>query len=109
MARLFAYERQHDEPSATYRAFVRNLVFYTNVKQTNLVDDRETIEFLKRPERVLCVLPEDALRPLEREHGLRVRRLGSVQYFNPSGVRLRTLFSPEPERDLETVWLISNQ
>ena len=109
MARLYARERQNNEPSATYKAFVRNLVFYTNVKQTNLIDDREAIEFLKQPERVLCVLPEDALRPLESQHGLKVRRLASVTYFNPSGVRLRTLLSPEPERDLETVWLISNQ
>jgi 4-amino-4-deoxy-L-arabinose transferase-like glycosyltransferase len=109
MARLYARERQHNEPSATYKAFVRNLVFYTNVKQTNLIDDREAIEFLKQPERVLCVLPEDQLRPLELQHGLKVRRLASVTYFNPSGVRLRTLLSPEPERDLETVWLISNQ
>ena len=60
MARLYARERQNNEPSATYKAFVRNLVFYTNVKQTNLIDDREAIEFLKKPERVLCVLPEDA-------------------------------------------------
>jgi 4-amino-4-deoxy-L-arabinose transferase-like glycosyltransferase len=109
MARLYARERQNNEPSATYKAFVRNLVFYTNVKQTNLVDDRETIDFLKQPERVLCVLPDDALGPLERQHGVKVRRLASVTYFNPSGVRLRTLLWPQPERDLETVWLISNQ
>jgi hypothetical protein len=109
MARLYARERQNNEPSATYKAFVRNLVFYTNVKQTNLVNDREAIEFLKQQERVLCVLPDDALGPLEREHGLKVRRLASVTYFNPSGVRLRTLLDPEPEHDLETVWLISNQ
>jgi hypothetical protein len=109
MARLYARERQNNEASATYKAFVRNLVFYTNVKQTNLVNDLEAIEFLTKPERVLCVLPEDVLRPLERQHGLKVRRLASVTYFNPSGVRLRTLLSPEPERDLETVWLISNQ
>jgi 4-amino-4-deoxy-L-arabinose transferase-like glycosyltransferase len=109
MARLYARERQNNEPSATYKAFVRNLVFYTNVKQTNLIDDRDAIEFLKKPERVLCVLPEDALRPLESQHGVKVKRLASVTYFNPSGVRLRTLLDPEPERDLETVWLISNQ
>ena len=45
MARLYARERQNNEPSATYKAFVRNLVFYTNVKQTNLIDDREAIEY----------------------------------------------------------------
>ena len=108
MARLYARERQNNEPSATYKAFVRNLVFYTNVKQTNLIDDREALWFLNQPERVFCVLTEDVLRPLETEHGLKAKRLASVTYFNPSGVRLRTLLWPEPERDLETVWLISN-
>ena len=109
MARLYAQERQHGEPSATYQAFVRNLVFYTNVKQTNLIDDQETMQFLNRPERVLCVLPEDVLLPLEQKHGVKVQRLGSVLYFNPAGVRLRTLLWPQPEHDLETVWLISNR
>ena len=35
MARLSARERQNNGSSATYKAFIRNLVFYTNVKQTN--------------------------------------------------------------------------
>lgn len=109
MARLFAEERHANEPSGTYKAFVRNLVFYTGVKQTDLVDEREAVDFLSQSQRVLCVMTEDDLVPLERSHGLRLRRLGAVSYFNPSGVRLRTLLSPEPERDLETVWLVSNQ
>jgi 4-amino-4-deoxy-L-arabinose transferase-like glycosyltransferase len=109
MARLFAEERRAAEPSGTYKAFVRNLVFYTGVKQTDLVDEQEAVEFLKQPHRVLCVMTEDDLVPLERSSGLRLRRLGAVSYFNPAGVRLKTLLSPEPERDLETVWLVSNQ
>jgi hypothetical protein len=32
-----------------------------------------------------------------------------VLYFNPAGLRLRTLLEPQPERDLETVWLVTNQ
>jgi 4-amino-4-deoxy-L-arabinose transferase-like glycosyltransferase len=109
MARLVSSVRQHGEPSGTYRAFVRNLVFYTGVKQNDLVDEREAVEFLTRPERVLCVMPQDLLEALERSHGLELRRLGSVLYFNPAGVRLRTLLSPEPERDLETVVLVTNR
>ncbi len=61
---------------------------------------------------MLCVLPEDSAPPAcESQHGLKVRRLASVTYFNPSGVRACARCSdPEPERDLETViWLISNQ
>ncbi|HEY8548903.1 MAG TPA: phospholipid carrier-dependent glycosyltransferase, partial [Vicinamibacterales bacterium] len=109
MARLVLQVRQHEEPSGTYRAFVRNLVFYTGVKQNDLVDEREAVEFLSRPERVLCVMPLDLLEELEDTHQLRLRRLGSVLYFNPAGVRVRTLLSPEPERDLETVVLVSNR
>ncbi len=108
IARLFAAERQHNEPSATHHVFVRNMVFYTGVKQSDLFDQEEATKFLNRPERVLVVMPEDALVLLERA-GVSVKRLASVLYFNPSGVRLRTLLSPEPAHDLETVWLVSNR
>jgi 4-amino-4-deoxy-L-arabinose transferase-like glycosyltransferase len=109
MARIFAENRQANEPSGTYRAFVRNLVFYTGVKQTDLIDEAEAVEFLTQNQRVLCVVPDELLQPLEHRHNLHLRRLGAVLYFNPSGVRLRTLLSPQPERDLETVWLVTNQ
>jgi 4-amino-4-deoxy-L-arabinose transferase-like glycosyltransferase len=109
MAKIFSEARQQGEASGTYRAFVRNLIFYTGVKQDDLVDESEAAEFLSRPEKVFCVMPLDLLEPLERNHNLRVRRLGEVLYFNPAGVRLRTLLSPEPERDLERVVLVTNQ
>jgi hypothetical protein len=88
---------------------VRNLVFYTGVKQTDLVQPHEVIEFLRRPQRVLCVITKDDLARLAREHGLSTRTLAEVQYFNPAGVRLRTLLWPDPSRDLETVLLVTNQ
>jgi 4-amino-4-deoxy-L-arabinose transferase-like glycosyltransferase len=109
MARIFAENRQANEPSGTYRAFVRNLVFYTGVKQTDLIDEAEAVEFLTQSQRVLCVVPDELLQPLEHRHNLHLRRLGAVLYFNPSGIRLRTLLSPAPARDLETVWLVTNQ
>ena len=97
-----------DEPSGTYRAFVRNLVFYTGVKQNDLVDEEEAVEFLRKPERVLVVMPRDLVPNLEK-HGLQLRELASVVYFNPSAVRIRTLFSANPERMLSTVVLVTNQ
>jgi 4-amino-4-deoxy-L-arabinose transferase-like glycosyltransferase len=100
---------RHDEPSGTYRAFVRNLVFYTGVKQHDLADLSAVATFLRQPQRVLCVMPLDEVEGLQRDHGVRVHQLASVVYFNPAAVRLRTLFSPEPARDLETVVLVSNQ
>ena len=109
MARQYASAYQGHEPSATYRVFVRNLVFYTTIKQTDLVQPHEVVEFLRRPERVLCVMTKDDLTRLSAEHGLKTRTLAEVQYFNPAGVRLRTLLWPDPSRDLETVLLVTNQ
>jgi 4-amino-4-deoxy-L-arabinose transferase-like glycosyltransferase len=96
------------EPSGTYRVFVRNLVFYTGVKQTDLVDEEEAVEFLRQPQRVLVVMPRDLVANLEKQ-GLQLRELASVVYFNPSAVRIRTLFSPHPEQALSTVVLVTNR
>lgn len=96
------------EPSATHRVFVRNLVFYTRVKQTDLVEPAAVVRFLRQPARVLCVITRDDLNRLEGRHDLRTRTLAEVQYFNPAGVRLRTLLWPDPSRDLETVLLVTN-
>jgi 4-amino-4-deoxy-L-arabinose transferase-like glycosyltransferase len=97
------------EPSGTYRAFVRNLVFYTGVNQDDLVDENEAVEYLQQPRRVLCVMPLGLRERLEQDRGLRLQELARVVYFNPSSLRLRTLFSPNPERALETVVLVTNR
>ena len=73
------------EPSGTYRMFVRNLVFYTGVKQNDLVDEAEAVEFLRQPQRVLCVMPLKLVDGLQRDHGLQLHRLASFVYFNPVG------------------------
>jgi 4-amino-4-deoxy-L-arabinose transferase-like glycosyltransferase len=102
-------EIRHGEPSGTYRMFVRNLVFYTGVKQNDLVDEAEAVDFLRQPRRVLVVMPLKLVDGLQKDHGLQLHRLASFVYFNPSAVRLRTLFSQQPELALETVVLVSNQ
>jgi 4-amino-4-deoxy-L-arabinose transferase-like glycosyltransferase len=100
---------RRDEPSGTYRVFVRNLVFYTGVKQTDLVDEGQAIEFLRQPQRVFVVMPLKAMETLQRDHGLQLHQLRSIVYFNPSAVRLRTLLSNNPQRLLDTVVLVSNR
>ena len=52
MARLFAASAEASRPAPT-GSFVRNLVFYTGVKQNDLVDEAEALEFLRQPQRVL--------------------------------------------------------
>lgn len=95
--------------SGTYHVFVRNLVFYTGVRQVDLTTLEDLRDFLARPDRVLAVSSEDDLQALADAHGVVPRRLERVLYFNPAGVRARSIIRPDPEKDLETVWLVSNR
>jgi 4-amino-4-deoxy-L-arabinose transferase-like glycosyltransferase len=110
--KLAAVYRQHwaeGVRSGTYRVFVRNLVFYTGVKQTDLNSLEELAEFLSSEDRVLAVATADDLERLHAQSGLQPRRLEQVTYFNAAGLRMRTLLHPDPGKDLETVWLVTNR
>ena len=109
MATIVLQHRTASEPVATFRTFVRNLVFYTGIKQTDLRNDQQAIDYLRSSERVLCVLDAGELRRLEQASGLKVRVLGEVAYFNASAVKLRTFLSPDSHRDLERVVLVTNR
>ena len=54
-------------------------------------------------------MPLKLVEGLQRDHGIQLYRLASFVYFNPSAVRVRTLFNENPERALETVVLVSNR
>jgi 4-amino-4-deoxy-L-arabinose transferase-like glycosyltransferase len=109
MAAMHARVAEDAAASGTYRVFVRNLIFYTGRRQTDLTTLDELASFLSRPDRVVSVVPADALEPLQEQYGIEPVVLGSVLYFNPAGVRLRTLLWPEPAEDLETVLLVANR
>jgi 4-amino-4-deoxy-L-arabinose transferase-like glycosyltransferase len=109
MAGLVVAHRQGDEPVGTFRVFVRNLIFYTHVKRTDLPSDEALRDYLRRPDRVLCVITADELARMRSVEAVPVRTLAEVLYFNASAVKLRTLLSPDPERDLERVLLITNR
>ena len=109
MAALVRAHRTSDERVGTYQVFVRNLVFYTRFKQVDLFDEGLALDFLKSPERVLLVVRTADLPRLEAISGITARPLGKVQYLNTASLRLRTLVSPIPEQDLETVLLVTNR
>lgn len=109
MAALIAQHRTGSEPVGAYDVFVRNLVFYTRVKQVDLFDEGLALDFLKSPERVLLVVRAADLPRLETVSGVRTRPLGEVRYLNTANVRLRTLISPLPEQDVEHVLLVTNK
>jgi len=108
MAAIVARHRTDAEPIATYRVFVRNLVFYTGVKQDDLSSEAEVIGFLSRPARVLCVISADDLARIDLPENIKTRTLGEVLYLNVSAVKLRTLMAPDPKRDLDRVLLLTN-
>jgi 4-amino-4-deoxy-L-arabinose transferase-like glycosyltransferase len=109
VADLIRMHRQSEEPVGAYQVLERNLVFYTRVKQVDLIDEGRALDFLKSPERVLLVVRDTDLSRLESIGGITAKRLGEVQYLNTANVRLRTLISPLPEQDLERLLLVANR
>jgi hypothetical protein len=93
----------------TYRAFTRNLVFYTKTKQADLFDTAGAARFLGSPDRVLLVLPERDLAEVAAAAQIEPRRLARVRHLNTANLRLRSVLNPDPEVELETVVLVSNR
>ncbi len=108
MAALVLRHRADAQPIATYRVFVRNLIFYTGVRQTDLTSDEEVAAYLRSADPVLCIIAADDLQRIERAAGISVRALGQVLYFNASAVKLRTVLDPDVSRDLDRVLLVTN-
>ncbi|MGE3276251.1 MAG: ArnT family glycosyltransferase [Vicinamibacterales bacterium] len=109
MARRVMAERQGGEMVGTYQAFVRNLVFYTGVRTTDVVNDDQFADFLASPTRVLAVVPAATLERFEQARGIRPRRLATLPYFNEGGIKVRTLLWPDPATDIQQVVLVSNR
>jgi len=101
--------RHAGEPVGPYRAFVRNLVFYTGTKQVDLFDEAAAAAFLRSSQRVLLVVPLNELPMLERATGVATRELARVTYLNTANLRLDALIHPAPESQLETVVLVANR
>jgi hypothetical protein len=109
MARLVQQHRQNNEEVGTMGVFVRNLVFYSGIKTTDLIEVDQVRNFLSQPTRALMVVPADTMDRMEREHGFKVQRLAELRYFNEAGIRVRTLLWPDTSRDLTRVLLVSNR
>ena len=109
IAALVAEHRDAAQPVGTYQVFVRNLVFYTRLKRHDLYSEELARDFLQSPEPVLLAVRATDLRRLEMVSGVATRTLGAVPYLNAANVRLRTLISPDPVQDIDTVLLVTNR
>jgi 4-amino-4-deoxy-L-arabinose transferase-like glycosyltransferase len=105
-ARLKKDARPGDR-SGTHQALVRNLVFYSRIRQTDLFGLEEVPPFLTAPGRAFCVLTAEDLTALSVDPP--PRPLVVVRYLNTSRLKLRALFDPDPSRDLETIVLVVNR
>jgi 4-amino-4-deoxy-L-arabinose transferase-like glycosyltransferase len=109
--RVAALVRAHHDGHrvGAYQVFVRNLVFYTRLRQVDLFDEARAEAFLGSRDPVLCVIPADDLERLEIRLDRQFRSLGQVRYLNTATLKARTLLDPDPEEDLETVLLVTNR
>ena len=109
MAALVRAHARGGEGVGTYQVFVRNLVFYTREKTTELFGEGQALDFIQAPARNLLVIRASDLSRLEALTGAATVRLGEVRYLNTANVRLRTLLTPIPEQDIERVLLVANR
>jgi hypothetical protein len=105
MAALVKKAHEAGDAIGTYRVFVRNLVFYTGLPHTDIIHDEHLIDWLRTRPRALLVLRASEADRLTRDHGMTLRRIGELPYFDDGSVRLRMLLWPDPARDITTVVL----
>jgi 4-amino-4-deoxy-L-arabinose transferase-like glycosyltransferase len=89
----------------TYKVFVRNLVFYSGLKHTDIIHDEHLTDWLtKNPQALVVMSTADADRLAAG--GLKMQRLRELPYFNDGAIRVRMLLWPDPATDLEKVVLV---
>ena len=109
VARAVVAARQGREPVGVSRVFVRNLVFYTGVKQTDLINDEQLTAFLSQADSALVVAPVDVLARVEAAGAPRATRVAEFAYLNEAGLRLRSFLWPDPARDVQRVLLVRSR
>jgi 4-amino-4-deoxy-L-arabinose transferase-like glycosyltransferase len=109
MASLVRMHRAANEPVGEYHAFVRNLVFYLRFKQVEVFDQNSARGFVESADRVLLVASADDVAALQKTTSASLRVLGSVRYMNAADVKVLTILAPDPERDIETILLVTNR
>jgi hypothetical protein len=101
--------RRAAEPVGVSQVFVRNLVFYTGIRQTDLITDEQLTAFLSQSQRALVVAPRAVLERVEAAGAPRAVRVAEFAYLNEAGLRLRSFLWPDPARDVQRVVLVATR
>ena len=111
MAAFVTAHRTAGEPLGSLHAFTRNLIFYTGLKQLDLVDTGGAGRFLAQNSRVLVVLPERDLAAAAAAAAAAAppQVLARVRHLNTANLRLRSVLNPDPAIELETIVLVANK
>jgi hypothetical protein len=105
MADMVRAAHTGNEVIGTYDVFVRNLVFYSGIVHTDIINDDHLREWLASHGRALIVMPASDADRLERLSWLTFERVGALPYFDDGSLRVGTLLWPDPANDLDTVVL----
>jgi 4-amino-4-deoxy-L-arabinose transferase-like glycosyltransferase len=105
VARLVKEANGGGRPVGTYGVLVRNLVFYSGLKQTDLINDDHLAAFISQNPNGLVVLPLEDLERVGRERGIKLQPLAQIRYFDEGQIKVRTLLQPNVDEDLQTVVL----
>jgi len=90
----------------THQVFVRNLVFYAHLPTRDLPNDEALAGFFAGQGPRLLVTTADRVAAIETLAGTPLTPRLAVSYFNEAGIRLRTLLTPDPARDLTRVVVV---
>lgn len=103
--------RQHTPAHVvgTHQVFVRNLVFYAHVPTRDLPNDEALAAFFAGDGPRLLVTTAERLPVVQALAGAPLTTRLAVSYFNEAGIRLRTLLSPDPARDLTQVVVVERR
>lgn len=108
IAAILNQERVNLEPYGRYGVFNRNLNFYVHSPYVELPTLDAVRDFLKSPERVLCVIPAEDADRLEDE-GVQFERIGEVDYVNTGNLNFRTLIQADSNLHIQHTVLLSNR
>jgi len=109
VARDIARQHTPEHVVGTHQVFVRNLVFYAHVPTRDLPNDESLAAFFAEQGPRLLVTTADRLPAIEALAGTPLTPRLAVSYFNEAGIRLRTLLTPDPARDLTRVVVVERR